>query len=199
MVLPDGYVPIAIPNHYKEPTSLHVHHYKHQPYDKQTNSNYDWLRLRYWINHYYRLRLRRSMDPNLSGSCSQRYHTRSDHGAVSGKGAESRQRRNNHHLDSGVLRTQHAIPQPPPEPCPTRQGRGLARCWARWLGWPCCSAWDCLHQLVRQSHLQHCRSNGEGSTSGRGHQLPRWTTSITKKVHVVLHLAASAVSLSVIE
>jgi hypothetical protein len=36
---------------------------------------------------------------------------------VNGKGAESRQGRENHHPDSGVLRTQHAIPQPPPEPC----------------------------------------------------------------------------------
>jgi hypothetical protein len=64
------------------------------------------------------------MDLNLSGSCSLGYHSRSDHGAVNGKGAESRQGRENHHLDSGVPRTQHVILQPPPEPCPTRQGRG---------------------------------------------------------------------------
>jgi hypothetical protein len=64
------------------------------------------------------------MDLNLSGSCSLGYHSRSDHRAVSGKGVESQQGRENHHLDSGVLCTQHTIPQPLPEPCPTRQGRG---------------------------------------------------------------------------
>jgi hypothetical protein len=30
------------------------------------------------------------MDPNLSGSCSLAYHSRSNHGAANGKGAESR-------------------------------------------------------------------------------------------------------------
>jgi hypothetical protein len=45
---------------------------------------------------------------------------------VNGKGAESRQGWENHHPDSGALHTQHTIPQPPPEPCPTPQGRGLA-------------------------------------------------------------------------
>jgi hypothetical protein len=55
------------------------------------------------------------MDLNLCGSCSLGYHSRSDHGAVNGKGAESQQGRENHHQDSGVPRIQHAIPQPPPE------------------------------------------------------------------------------------
>jgi hypothetical protein len=54
------------------------------------------------------------MDLNLCGSCSLGYHSRSDHGAANGKGAESRQGRENHHPDSGVSRIQHAIPQPPP-------------------------------------------------------------------------------------
>jgi hypothetical protein len=31
----------------------------------------------------------RSKDPNLSGSCSLGYHSRSDHGAVNDKGVES--------------------------------------------------------------------------------------------------------------
>jgi hypothetical protein len=64
------------------------------------------------------------MDLNLFGSCSLGYHSQSDHGEVNGKGAESRQGRENHHPDSGVLRTQHTIPQLPLEPCPTCQGRG---------------------------------------------------------------------------
>jgi hypothetical protein len=64
------------------------------------------------------------MAPNLSRSCSQGCHKQSDHRAASGKGAESRQERGNHHLDSGALRAQHAVPQPPLEPCPIRQGRG---------------------------------------------------------------------------
>jgi hypothetical protein len=68
------------------------------------------------------------MDLNLCGSCSLGYHSRSDHGAANGKGAESRQGRENHHPDSGVLRTPHAILQPPPEPCPTHQGRGPTLC-----------------------------------------------------------------------
>jgi hypothetical protein len=62
------------------------------------------------------------MDLNLCGSCSMGYHSRSDHGAVNGKGAESQQGRENHHQDSGMPRIQHAIPQPLPEPCSTRQG-----------------------------------------------------------------------------
>jgi hypothetical protein len=85
-------------------------------------------RLRQWIKHYYRLQLQRSMDLNLCGSCSLGYHSRSDHGAVNGKGAKSQQGRENHHQDSGVPHIQHAIPQPPPEPCPTRQGRGPTLC-----------------------------------------------------------------------
>jgi hypothetical protein len=68
------------------------------------------------------------MDLNLCGSCSLGYHSRSDHEAVNGKSAESRQGQENHHPDSGVPLIQHAIRQPPPEPCPTRQGRGLTLC-----------------------------------------------------------------------
>jgi hypothetical protein len=49
------------------------------------------------------------MDPNLSGSCSQGCHKKSDHGAASGKGAESRQERGNHHPNSGVLHAQHEV------------------------------------------------------------------------------------------
>jgi hypothetical protein len=56
------------------------------------------------------------MDPNLFGSYSMGYHSRSDHGAMNGKGAESRQGQENHHPDSGVLHTQHTILQHPPEP-----------------------------------------------------------------------------------
>jgi hypothetical protein len=41
------------------------------------------------------------MDLNLCGSYSLGYHSRSDHGAVNGKGAESLQGRENHHQDSG--------------------------------------------------------------------------------------------------
>jgi hypothetical protein len=67
------------------------------------------------------------MAPNLSRSCSQGCRNQSNHGAASGKGAESRQKRDNHHLDSGALRAQHTIPEPLPEPCPTHQGHGLAR------------------------------------------------------------------------
>jgi hypothetical protein len=50
------------------------------------------------------------MDLNLYGSYSLGYHSRSDHGVVNGKGAESQQGRENHHQDSGVPRIQHAIP-----------------------------------------------------------------------------------------
>jgi hypothetical protein len=50
------------------------------------------------------------MDLNLCSSCSLRYHSRSDHGAVNGKGVESLQGQENHHPDSGVPRTQHTIP-----------------------------------------------------------------------------------------
>ena len=49
------------------------------------------------------------MTPNLFGSYSQGCRNQSDHGAVSGKGAESLQGWENHHQDSGVPRIQHAI------------------------------------------------------------------------------------------
>jgi hypothetical protein len=105
------------------------------------------------------------MDPNLSGSCSLGYHSRSDHMAVNGKGAESRQGRENHHPDSGVLRTQLAIPQPPLEPCPTHQGPVEHGSQVDHVVQPRIA----LNQLARQSHLQHYRSNDEGSTSSQGH------------------------------
>jgi hypothetical protein len=98
------------------------------------------------------------MGLNLCESCSLGYHSRSDQGAVNGKGAESRQGRENHHPDSGVLRTQHAIPQPPPEPCPTRQGRGP----------------NCVEHGDQVDHaaqpgiaLTHWRDNHTSSTAGR--------------------------------
>jgi hypothetical protein len=49
------------------------------------------------------------MAPNLSGSYSQGYHNQSDHGEVNGKGAESRQGRENHHPNGDTLCAQHAI------------------------------------------------------------------------------------------
>jgi hypothetical protein len=68
------------------------------------------------------------MAPNLSGSYSQGCHKHDDHGAMNSKGAESRLERGNHPPDGGASRAQHTVLQSPPEPCPTSQGHGPARC-----------------------------------------------------------------------
>jgi hypothetical protein len=98
------------------------------------------------------------MDLNLSGFCSLGYHSRSDHGAVNGKGAESQQWWGNHHQDSGVPCIQHAIPQPPPKPCPTRQGRGKL----------CVEHDDQVdHAAQPRISLTNWRDNHTSSTTGR--------------------------------
>jgi hypothetical protein len=75
---------------------------------------------------------------------------------VNDKGAESRQGQENHHPDSGVLRTQHAIPQHPPESCPTRQGRG-----------PVEHGSQVDHGVQPGIALTNWRSNHTSSTAGR--------------------------------
>jgi hypothetical protein len=56
------------------------------------------------------------MAPNLFGFYSQGCHKHNDHGAASGKDAESRQEWGNHPPNGGASHAQHAVQQSPPEP-----------------------------------------------------------------------------------